>query len=127
MISIELRPNEIDILKYRDQGLSWKECARRMGYKHYQQGMRLYSATIKKVRKWNHICKTHPEFLITAKRFGKTQRWMFRFYDFMEQNNLLDRWNTMSNEELKAIPGFGRDYLWFVNVLRSQSAKEYRV
>ena len=122
MFGIELRDNEITILKLRNDGYSYRECAKKLGFKHYQQAVHLYKTTLKKMREWSDLTSHYPEFVITAHNFGKTQRWLLVFYKFMKKNNLLYQWKRMSDEELKAIPGFGRDYLWFIRALR-QSAK----
>lgn len=119
MYKLELRQNELDILKYRRDGLTFRKCAEKLNQKNFQQAQELYYATLKKLRIWNDLNLHNKEILRAAKKTGKSQRWVLTLYTIMRHNNIAYRWKHMSEEELSKIPGIGAGYLEFLHVAKS--------
>ncbi len=119
MFKLELRQNELDVLNYRRAGLTFRECAEKMGHNHFQQTQALFYTTVRKLRIWNDLNLHNRELLRAAKKLGKSQRWILNLYTFMRNNGIAYHWKGMTDDELMAIPNFGTGYLEFLHVART--------
>lgn len=118
MYNLELRQNEIDVLKYRRSGMTFRQCSEKLGHKHQQQTQELYYTTVSKLRVWNDLNLHNKELLRAAKKLGKDQKWLLSLYAMMRHNGIAYRWKKMDDEEILDIPGFGITYVEFFRVAR---------
>ena len=101
-----LSEKELVILHLRGrQGLTFAECASRMGTKHYTQIQELYKNTLKKIKTWNEINERDPRFLRVCEQHNYPWRSVARLWSILKKNNVVNRYKRMELDELKQLDG----------------------